>query len=182
MQCNSSFLFSRSKIKSNIFPLLLGLGRQFDARYTTHLKLNTEHIIRLALYLLCPQSIQGNYIFQFQGQRSNRTYFRCYWGKVDNSMPVILRIWSLIQSTSSGLHCINSVPSQFKANTYFTFEGQRSNRTYYCCYWIWVDNSLRVILRIWSLIQSTSSGLRYINSDRSQIQWISSFLFSRSKI
>jgi glutamate formiminotransferase len=108
--------------------------------------------------------------FNFQGQSSNRTHFRRYWGYVDNSMRVTLRIWSLIQSTSSGLHYINCVPSQLQCNYIFQFQGQWCNRTFLRCYWVYVDNSMRVTLRIWSLIQSTSSGLHYINCVPSQLQ------------
>jgi hypothetical protein len=53
-----------SPVKSNEIPVFnfkvkdligrisaaIGLGRQFDARYTPHLKRNTEHIIRFSLY------------------------------------------------------------------------------------------------------------------------------------
>jgi hypothetical protein len=49
MQCNYIFQFSRSNIKSNAFSPLLGLRRQHEARYTPHLKLNTEHVMRFAL-------------------------------------------------------------------------------------------------------------------------------------
>jgi hypothetical protein len=101
--------------------------------------------------------------FNFQGQRSNRMHFRHYWGYADNSMRVTLRIWSLIQSISSGLHYINCVPVKCNAITFFNFQGQRSNRMLFRHYWGYADNSMRVTLRIWSLIQSTSSRLHYIN-------------------
>jgi hypothetical protein len=44
--------FSIYKVKDLIefISAALGLGRQLDARYTPHLKLNTEHIIRVVLY------------------------------------------------------------------------------------------------------------------------------------
>jgi hypothetical protein len=39
-----------------MFPLLLWLGRQLVARYTPHLKLNKEHVMRFELCKLCPQT------------------------------------------------------------------------------------------------------------------------------
>jgi acyl-ACP thioesterase len=129
-----------------------------------------------------PSQIQCNYIFQFQGQRSNRTYFRCYWVYVDNSMRVILRIWSVIRRTACDLRFVNCVPSQIQCNYIFQFQGQRSNRTYFRYYWVYVDNSMRVILRIWSVIRRTSCDLRFVNCVPSQIQCNYIFQFSRSKI
>jgi hypothetical protein len=43
--------------------------------------------------------------FNFRGQKSNRTYLPCYWGYVDYSMFVILRICCYVQRTSSGWRC-----------------------------------------------------------------------------
>jgi hypothetical protein len=129
-----------------------------------------------------PSRMQCNYIFQFQGQRSNRTSLRCYWVYVDNSMRVQLRNPGVIWQTSCYLRFVNSVPTQLQCNYIFPFQGQRSNRTYFRCYCGQVDNSMRVILRIWSLIKSTSSGLHYVNSVPSQMQCNYIFQFSRSKI
>jgi hypothetical protein len=41
-------------------------------------------------------------LFNFRGQKSNRTYLPCYWGYVDYSMFLILRICCFRQRTSSG--------------------------------------------------------------------------------
>jgi hypothetical protein len=120
----------------------------------------------------------------FQGQKSNRTYLRRYWGCADNLMRVILRNWSLIPNTLSGLPYVNSVPSQIQyiCSAFSNLQGQKSNQMYLRCYWGYVDNAMRVIRRIWSLIQSTSRGLCYVNCVHSQMQCIYSLQFSRPKI
>jgi hypothetical protein len=117
-----------------------------------------------------PSQMQCNYIFQFQGQRSNRTSYRCYWVYVVNSMRVLLRIWSVIRRTSCDLRFVYCVPSQMQCNYIFQFQGQRSNRTSCRCYWVYVDSSLRVILRIWSVIRRTSCDLCSVNCVPSQMQ------------
>jgi uncharacterized protein YggT (Ycf19 family) len=113
-------------------------------------------------------------LFNFRGQKSNRTYLRCCWGYVDYSMFVILRICSFIQRTSCGLRYVNRVPCQIQCIHYelFNFRGQKSNRTYLRCCWGYVDYSMFVILRICCFIQCTSSGLRYVNRVPCQIQCI----------
>jgi hypothetical protein len=123
-----------------------------------------------------PCQIQGIHyeLFNFRGQKSNRTYLRCCWGYVDYSMFVILRICSFIQRTSSGLRYVNRVPCQIQGIHYelFNFRGQESNRTYLRCCWGYVDYSMFVILRICCFIQCSSSGLRYVNRVPCQIQCI----------
>jgi hypothetical protein len=123
-------------------------------------------------------------ISNFQGQKSNRTYLRCYWGYAGNSIRVIRRIWSLIHSTSSDLRYNNRLPCQVQyiGCAFSNFQSQKSNRTYLRCYWCYVDNLMRVIRRIWSLIQSTASGLCYVNCGTSQMQRNYSLLFLRPKI
>jgi hypothetical protein len=74
--------------------------------------------------------------FNFRGQKSNRSYLPCYWGYVDYSMFVILRICCFIQRTSSCFCYINRVPGQIQCihHEFFNFRGQKSNRTYLPCY------------------------------------------------
>jgi hypothetical protein len=50
--------------------------------------------------------------FNFGDHKYNRTYLPCYWGYVDCSMFVILRICYFIQRTSSGLGYVNRVPGK----------------------------------------------------------------------
>jgi hypothetical protein len=145
--------FSISKVKDLIERISAAIGvRQttrcalyssFEAHYRAHYPVSTT---------LTVSPVKSNEIpvFYFQGQRSNRTYFRCYWVYVDNSMRVILRIWSVIRRTSYDLRFVYCVPSQMQCNYIFQFQGQRSNRTSCRCYWVYVDNSMRIILRIWS--------------------------------
>jgi hypothetical protein len=114
--------------------------------------------------------MQCNYIFRFQDQGSNRTYFRCYWVYVDNSMRVTLRNWSVLRSTSSYLRCLNWVPIEMQRNYIFRFQDQGSNRTYFRCYWVYVVNLMRVIHRIWSAIRRTSCDLRFVNCVPSQME------------
>jgi hypothetical protein len=75
--------------------------------------------------------------FNFQGQKSNRTYLPCDWGYVDYSMVEILRICCFIKRTSSGLRYVNREPCQIQCihHECFNFRGQKSNRTYLPCYW-----------------------------------------------
>jgi hypothetical protein len=40
----------------------------------------------------------------------NRTYLRCNWRYLDNSLRVILQTWCQIQRTSSSLRCVNCGP------------------------------------------------------------------------
>jgi hypothetical protein len=112
--------------------------------------------------------------FNYRGQKSNRTYLPCYWGYVDYSMFVILRICCFMQSTSSGLRYVNRVPCQILCIHYefFNFRGQKSNRTYHPCYWGYVDYSMFVILRICCFIQRTPSSFCYVNRVPGQIQSI----------
>jgi hypothetical protein len=112
--------------------------------------------------------------FNFRGQKSNRTYLPCYWGYVDYSMFVILRICCFIQRTSSGFCCVNRVPGQIQCiyHEFFNFRGQKSNRTYLPCYWGYVDYSMFVRLRICCFIQRTSSSFCYVNRVPGQIQCI----------
>jgi hypothetical protein len=134
-------------------------------------------------YINCvPVKCNAITFFNFQGQRSNRTYFRCFWVYVVNSMRVILRIWSVIRRTSCDLRIVNCIPSQIQCSYIFQFQGQWSNLTCLRCYWVYVDNPMRVILRIWSVTHSTSSGCHYINCVPSQMQCNYIFQFSRSKI
>jgi hypothetical protein len=123
-----------------------------------------------------PSQIQyiGSALSNFQGQKSSQSYLRWYWGYVDNAMRVIRRIWSLIQSTSPGLCYVNCVPSQMQCIYSLQFSRPKSIRTYLRCCWGYVDKSMRVILRNWSLIPNTLSGLPYVNSVPSQIQYICS--------
>jgi hypothetical protein len=115
-----------------------------------------------------------NEFFSFRGQKSNRTDLPCYWGYVDYSMFVILRICCFIQRTSSSFCYVNRVPGQIQCNhhEFFNFLGQKSNRTYLPCYWGYVDYSMFVILRIYCFIQRTSSGVRYVDRVPCQIQCI----------
>jgi hypothetical protein len=46
---------------------------------------------------------------------------------------------------------------------------------YFRCYCVYVDNSVRAILRIWSLTQGASSGSHYINYVPSQFNAITFF-------
>jgi branched-subunit amino acid transport protein AzlD len=127
----------------------------------------------LTVFLVKIQCIHHEF-FNFRGQKSNRTYLPCYWGYVDYSMFVILRIYCFIQRTRSGLRHVNRVPGQIQCihHEFFNFRGQKSNRTYLPCYWGYVDISMFVILRIYCFIQRTSSGLRYVNRVPCQIQCI----------
>jgi hypothetical protein len=74
--------------------------------------------------------------FNFRAQKSNRTYLPCYWGYVDYSMFVILRIFCFIQRTSSSFCYVNRVPCEIQCIHYefFNSRGQKSNRTYLPCY------------------------------------------------
>jgi hypothetical protein len=112
--------------------------------------------------------------FNFRGQKSNRTYLPCYWGYVDYSMFVILRIYCFILPTSYGLGYVNRVPCQIQCNhhEFFNFRGQKSNRTYLPCYRGYVDYSMFAILRICCFIQRTSSSFCYVNRVPRQIQCI----------
>jgi cellulase/cellobiase CelA1 len=121
-------------------------------------------------------------VYNFQGQKSNRTYLRCYWGYVDNSMSVIHCACSVILSTSCDFRFVNCVPSEMQCNYISQFQGQRSNRTYFRCYWVYVDNSMSVILCACSVILSTSCDFRFVNCVPSQMQCNFIFQFSRSKI
>jgi hypothetical protein len=96
-------------------------------------------------------------ISNFQDHNSNRTYLACYWGYVDYSMFVILRICCFMQRTSSGLLYVNRVPCQIQCihHEFFNFRGQKSNRTYLPCCWGYVDYSMFVIHRISCFIQRT---------------------------
>jgi hypothetical protein len=118
----------------------------------------------------------------FQGQRSSRTYFRCFWVYVVNSMRVILRNRSVIRRTSCDCAVLTESPVKCNAITFFNFQGQRSNRTHFRRCWGYVDNTKRVTLRIWSLIQSTPCALRFVNCVARQMQCNYIFQFSRTKI
>jgi hypothetical protein len=88
-------------------------------------------------------------------------------------MRVILRIWSVTQSTSSGLRSVYRHPCQIQCNynAFSNFRRHISNLTYLRYNWDYVDSSMRVILRIWSSIQSTLFGFHYITCVTSQMQW-----------
>jgi uncharacterized protein YggT (Ycf19 family) len=113
-------------------------------------------------------------ISNFQDHNSNRTHLPCCWGYVDYSMFVILRICCFIQRTLSSFCYVNRVPGHIQCihHELFNFRGQKSNRTYLRCCWGYVDYSMFVILRICSLIQRTSCGLRYVNRVPGYIQCI----------
>jgi hypothetical protein len=50
--------------------------------------------------------------------------------------------------------------------------------TYLCCYWKYLDNSMLLILQVWCQIQSTPSGLRYMNCGPGHIQCTYSSAYS----
>jgi branched-subunit amino acid transport protein AzlD len=102
------------------------------------------------------------------------SYLPCYWGYVDYSMFVILRICCFIQRMSSSFCIVIRVPGQIQCihHEFFNFRDQKSNPTYLPCYRGYVDYSMFVVLRICSLIQRTSSGLRYVIRVPRQIQCI----------
>jgi hypothetical protein len=112
--------------------------------------------------------------FNFRGQKSNRTYLPCYWGYLDYSMFVILRICCFIQCPSSRFCYVNRVPGQIQCihHEFFNFRGQKSNRMYLPCNWGYVDYSMFLILRIFCFIQRTSSSFCYVNRVPCQIQCI----------
>jgi hypothetical protein len=45
-----------------------------------------------------------------------RTYLRCYWRYIENSMCVILQAWCQIKRTFSRLRRVNSVPGHIQCN------------------------------------------------------------------
>jgi hypothetical protein len=119
-------------------------------------------------------------LFNFRGQKSNRKYLPCYWGYVNYSMFVVLRICSFILRTLSGLRYVNRVLCQIQCihHEFINFWGQKSNRTYRPCCWGYVEYSMFVILRIFCFIQRTSSTFCYVNRVPGQIQCIHDEFFN----
>jgi hypothetical protein len=118
--------------------------------------------------------MHSSWIFNFRGQKSNRTYLPCCWGYVDYSMFVILRIYCVIQRTSSSFCYVNRVPCQIQCihHEFLNFRGRKSNRTYLHCCWGYVDYSMFVILPNYCFIQRTSSSFCYVIRVPGQIQCI----------
>jgi hypothetical protein len=136
-------------------------------------------------YVNCvPSQMQCIYSLQFPRPKIWSNVSPLLWVYVGNSMRAIRRIWSLLQNTSSGLSYVNSVPSQLQyiCNAFSNYQVKKSNRTDLLCYWGYVENSMRIILHIWSVTQNTSSGLRYVNCVPSQMQCNYGLQSSRPKI
>jgi hypothetical protein len=95
----------------------------------------------------------------------NWTYLRCYCRYLDNATRDILQTWSQMQRTSSNLRYVNCGPEIYSAITVPHMQASIFNSMYLCCYWRYLDNSMRITLQTWCQIQRRSSNLRYVNCD-----------------
>jgi hypothetical protein len=100
------------------------------------------------------------------------TYLRCNWRYLDNWMGVKQQTWSQMQRTSSNLRYVNCGPEIYNAITVPHMQASIFNWMYLCCYWRYLDNSMRFILQIWCQIQSTSPTLRCVNCGLGWLQSI----------
>jgi hypothetical protein len=106
------------------------------------------------------------------------SYLRCYGRCHINSMRVILHTWCQIQRTSSSIRHAICCPGHIQCNYSRGIQASIFSWSYLRCYWRYLENSMRVILQSWCLIQRTHSGLRYMNCVPGHIQCISSSIYS----
>jgi hypothetical protein len=86
-------------------------------------------------------------------------------------MRVILHSWCQIQRTSSSLRQVNCGTGHIQnIYSYAYFWAPIFSCRYLHSYCRYLDNTTRVILQIWCQVQSTSSGLRYVNCGPGHIQ------------
>jgi hypothetical protein len=62
------------------------------------------------------------------------------------------------------------VPAIYSVFTAQHIQASLFSRTYLCCNWRYLDNSMRVMLQTWCQIQRTSSSLRNVNCAPDHIQ------------
>jgi hypothetical protein len=66
---------------------------------------HTAHQSVYAVWTVVPDIYNVVTSPHIQASVSNRTYLRCYWRYIENSMRLILQTWCQIQRTSSSLRC-----------------------------------------------------------------------------
>jgi hypothetical protein len=165
--------YSDFNIRLNVSALLLYISRQFNARYTEFLVLNTEHISQFTLcelwsrpYTTCLQ------LFIFMPQYSaigtcaaivDITTVQCalyckLWAKY-SAYPTVYAMWTV-------------VPAIYKVFTASLTEASIFSCRYHRCYCRYHINSMRVVLQSWCQLQRTCFILRYMICSTGQIQSI----------
>jgi hypothetical protein len=74
--------------------------------------------------------------------------------------------------TTSSIRNVNCGPGHIQSIIAQHVQASKFNRKYLCCYWIYIDNSMCVILQTWCQIQRTCSSLRNVNCGPGHIQCI----------
>jgi hypothetical protein len=183
IQCNYSSACSAFNIHLNVSALLLEISGQFNARYTANFEPNTAHILPFAL---CEQ-----------GSRPYTKYLQLLIVRPQYSTERICAAIGDIPTLRCALYCKLSakcsahtpvyamwtvVPVIYKVFTAPHIPAAIFNWMYLRCNWIYLDNSMLVILHTWCQIQRTSSGLRYVNCGPGHIHCIYSSAYSEFNI
>jgi hypothetical protein len=151
IQRNYSSAYSGFNIQMNITVLLFEISRQFNARYNANLLPNTAHVLQLTLCELCSRDIQCNYISVYSGFN------------IQLNVTALLEIFRHFDARYTAIfgvkHCappiyamLPVVPDIYNVITVTYIQASIFNWMYLSCYWIYVDNSMSVILQIWCQI------------------------------
>jgi hypothetical protein len=89
----------------------------------------------------------------------------CILGVKYTALPLAFAMWTVVP------HVYNVFTAPHIQTSIFIW-------TYLRCYWIYLDNSMLVILQTWCQILRTSSGLRYVNYGPGHIQCIYCSIYS----
>jgi hypothetical protein len=173
IQYTYSSAYSDFNIRLNVSALLLYISRQFNARYTAFLVLNTEHILQFKLYDLWV--------------RPYTKYLQLRMFMLQYSAAGICGAIVAITSIQCALYCI--LGSRYRAHRavytvwsvvpaiYKVFTAPHVYASIFCCrylrcYCSYHINSMRVILQSWCQLQRTCFILRYMICSSGQIQSI----------
>jgi hypothetical protein len=174
IQCIYSSIYSDFNIHLNVSALLLYISRQFNARHTAFLVPNTAHILQFMqcdLWSRLYTKYFQHRIFSLQyscericaaiGNISTiQCSLNCKLGDKYSAHYTVYAMWSV-------------VPDIYNVLTAPHIQSWIFEWTYPRCCLRYTDICMRVILQIWCQIQSTSSGLRYVNGGPGNIQCIS---------
>jgi hypothetical protein len=171
IQCTCSFAYLGCSIQLNVYPLLLVVWRQFDARYTPHLLSNAAHVLLFTLCQLC--SMSNPMILQICVFRLVYS-FECISAAIADITATRCAFYSKFAPKYSADLPVFAMSTLVRAKS-FVFPGLHIyayvfNKLYLRCYWRYVDNSERVMLHICCQKLRTCSCLHYVTAGRRQIQ------------
>jgi hypothetical protein len=153
--------------------LPLEVFRQFNARYNTNLEPNIEHILQFTLCEVWSRTYTKYlqlriFVLQYSAVGVCAT--------IVDITTIQCALYCNLGAKYSAHHPVYAmctvVLDIYKVYTAPHIQATIFNSTYLRCNWRYSDNSMRVILQIWCLIQRTSSSLRCVKCGPGHIQCI----------